>query len=202
MSGRRLGTGAGAYILHCLACNSTAMRHLLPFVLCALLGVVVPAAADVIDTAPGGFSVKIAVDVASPQADVYRALVERVGTWWSADHTWSGNNANLSIDARPGGCWCERLANGGGVQHMTVAYVDPGKILRFRGALGPLQGMAVDGSMTWELTKAGDKTHLQLTYTVGGYLASGLGATMAKPVDGVLTLQVQRLKKLVETGQP
>lgn len=91
------------------------MRHPLPFVLCALLGVVVPAAADVIDTAPGGFSVKIVVDVASPQADVYRALVERVGTWWSADHTWSGNNANLSIDAHPGGCWCERLANGGGV---------------------------------------------------------------------------------------
>jgi hypothetical protein len=85
---------------------------------------------------------------------------------------------------------------------MTVSYVDPGKILRFRGALGPLQGMAVDGSMTWELTTAGDKTHLQLTYTVGGYLASGLGATMAKPVDDVLTLQVQRLKKLVETGQP
>jgi uncharacterized protein YndB with AHSA1/START domain len=178
------------------------MRHLLPFVLCAFLGVVVPAAADVIDTAPGGFTVKIAVDVASPPADVYRALVERVGTWWSADHTWSGNSANLSIDARPGGCWCEKLANGGGVQHMTVAYVDPGKLLRFRGALGPLQAMAVDGSMTWELTKAGDKTHLQLTYTVVGYRASGLGATMAKPVDGVLTLQVQRLKKLVETGQP
>jgi uncharacterized protein YndB with AHSA1/START domain len=178
------------------------MRLLLPFVLCALLGLVVPAAADVIDSAPGGFSVKIAVDVASPPADVYRALVERVGTWWSADHTWSGNSENLSIDARPGGCWCERLANGGGVQHMTVAYVDPEKLLRFRGALGPLQLLAVDGSMTWELTKAGDKTHLQLTYTVGGYSASGLGATMAKPVDGVLTLQVQRLKKLVETGQP
>ena len=45
-----------------------------------------------------------------------------------------------------------------------------------------------------ELTKAGDKTHLQLTYTVAGYLASGLGATMAKPVDDVLTRQVQRLK--------
>jgi hypothetical protein len=94
------------------------------------------------------------------------------------------------------------LANGGGVQHMTVAYVDPGKILRFRGALGPLQTMAVDGSMTRDLTAAGDKTHLQLTYTVGGYRASGLGATMAKPVNDVLTLQVQRLKKLVETGQP
>jgi len=43
---------------------------------------------------------------------------------------------------------------------------------------------------------------VQLTYTVSGYLASGLGATMATPVDGVLTLQVQRLKRLVETGQP
>jgi uncharacterized protein YndB with AHSA1/START domain len=178
------------------------MRRLAPFVLCALLCLAGPAVADVIDTTPGGFSVKIAVDVASPQADVYRALVERVGTWWSADHTWSGDNANLSIDARPGGCWCEKLASGGGVQHMTVAYVDPGKVLRFRGALGPLQMMAVDGSMTWELTTAGDKTHLQLTYTVGGYLPAGLGATMAKPVNDVLTLQVQRLKKLVETGQP
>ena len=178
------------------------MRHPVPFVLCVLLGFAGPAAADVIDTAPGGFTVQIAVDVAAPEADVYRALVERVGTWWSADHTWSGNNANLSIDPRPGGCWCEKLASGGGVEHMTVAYVDPGKILRFRGALGPLQAMAVDGSMTWELTKAGDKTHLQVTYTVGGYLAAGLGATMAKPVDGVLTLQVQRLKRLVETGQP
>ena len=178
------------------------MRHLLTFVLCAVLGGAVPAAADVIESTPGGFSVKIAVDIAAPPADVYRALVERVGTWWSPDHTWSGNNANLSIDPHPGGCWCEKLPNGGGVQHMTIAYVDPGKLLRFRGALGPLQTMAVDGSMTWEITKAGDATRLQLTYTVGGYLAAGLGASMAKPVDGVLTLQVQRLKKLVETGQP
>jgi uncharacterized protein YndB with AHSA1/START domain len=178
------------------------MRHLFLLILCALLAVVVPASADVIDTTPGGFTLMIAVDIASPPADVFRALVERVGTWWSADHTFSGNNANLSIDARPGGCWCEKLPNGGGVQHMTVAYVDPGKMLRFRGALGPLQAMAVDGSMTWELTQAGDKTHLQLTYTVGGYLPSGLGARMAKPVDGVLTQQVQRLKNLVETGQP
>ena len=146
---------------------------------------------------------KIAVDIASPQADVYRALVERVGTWWSADHTWSGNNANLSIDARPGGCWCEqagqwrrRAAHDGRVCRSR-------KILRFRGALGPLQALAVDGSMTWELTKAGDKTHLQLTYTVGGYLASGLGATMAKPVDGRAdAANTAWLKKLVETGQP
>ena len=83
-----------------------------------------------------------------------------------------------------------------------IPTTDPGKLLRFRGALGPLQAMAVDGSMTWELTMAGDKTHLQLTYTVGGYLPGGLGERMAKPVDGVLTLQVQRLKKLMETGQP
>jgi uncharacterized protein YndB with AHSA1/START domain len=167
-----------------------------------VLGFVVPAGADVIDAAPDGFSLKISVDVAAPQADVYRTLVDRIGTWWSADHTWSGDNANLSIDARPGGCWCEKLANGGGVQHMTVAYVDPGKVLRLRGALGPLQSMAVDGSMTFELTKAGDKTHVQLTYTVGGYLPGGLGARMAQPVNDVLTLQVQRLKKLSETGQP
>jgi hypothetical protein len=38
--------------------------------------------------------------------------------------------------------------NQGGVRHMQVVYVDPGKTLRMIGGLGPLQSMAATGSMT------------------------------------------------------
>jgi uncharacterized protein YndB with AHSA1/START domain len=157
---------------------------------------------DVVDSASNGFTVKITLELAAPAADVYRTIVDRVGMWWAPDHTWSGNSANLSIDPRPGGCWCEKLP-GGGAQHMTVVFADPGKLLRLRGALGPLQSMAVDGSMTFQLAEAGGKTRLQLTYVVGGYLpGAGGGEPLGKAVDAVLTAQVQRLKKLVETGRP
>ena len=46
--------------------------------------------------------------------------------------------ANLSLDAAPGGCFCERLPNGGGVEHMRVTYVEPGKRIVLTGSLGPL----------------------------------------------------------------
>jgi uncharacterized protein YndB with AHSA1/START domain len=160
-----------------------------------------PARADVVDAAPGGFSIRIVVTVAAPATQAYRAAVERVGSWWSPDHTFSGNAANLSIDASPGGCWCEKLASGGGVRHLTVVYADPGKLIRFSGGLGPLQDMAVSGAMQWAFKEADGRTTIEVTYKVGGYAPGGL-EPLAKAVDGVLTLQIQRLKALVDTGKP
>jgi uncharacterized protein YndB with AHSA1/START domain len=157
-----------------------------------------PGFADVVDSSPAGFTVKVVVDVAAPAQRAYQALTERIGSWWDKDHTWSGNAANLSIDARPGGCFCERLANGG-VTHMTVIYAEPGKLLRMSGGLGPLQDLAVTGVMSWALTEAAGKTTIEVTYKVGGYApGTGVGA-LAAPVDGVLTAQVRRLAQFVST---
>jgi hypothetical protein len=83
------------------------------------------ARADVVDSGPGGFTVKTVVEVSAPARDVYRAMADRVGMWWDSAHTWSGKSENLKIDAVPGGCFCEGLPNGGGVRHLTVVYVDP-----------------------------------------------------------------------------
>src|ERR1700704_6205463 len=117
------------------------MRH--PLLLCCFLILGSSAAfADVVDSAPNGFTVKVAADAAAPAARVYQALTQQIASWWDKAHTWSGNAAYLSIDARPGGCFCEKLPNGG-VQHMTVLYADPGKLLRLSGGLGPLQDLAV-----------------------------------------------------------
>jgi len=105
--------------------------------------------------------------------------------WWNPAHTFSSNSANLSLDARPGGCLCESVANGG-VVHLTVVYVVAQKEIRFSGGLGPLQQTGVAGSMIWRLTEAAGGTQFEWTYTV----------------DAVLPDQLNRLKRFVETGRP
>ena len=85
--------------------------------------------------------------------------------------------------------------------HLTVVYVDPGKVLRLRGALGPFQGYGAEGAMTWTLKAVGDGTDLSLTYALGGYYKNGFDQ-LSKAADGVLTDQVVRLKRLIETGSP
>jgi hypothetical protein len=85
--------------------------------------------------------------------------------------------------------------------HLTVVYVNPGKTLRLRGALGPFQGLAVTGALTWKLEPAADGTNLSLTYALGGYNKDGF-AQLSQAGDDVLTTQVGRLKKLLETQSP
>jgi uncharacterized protein YndB with AHSA1/START domain len=136
---------------------------------------------------------------ASPEK-VYSALMHEVGQWWNPEHTYSGDSKSLSIDARPGGCFCERLAAGGGVEHLRIVYIQPNKVVRVAGALGPLQGSGLAGSLTWKLIEASGVTTLQLSYSVGGYMQGGF-EKMAPAVDEVLNEQIQRLKVFVEGGK-
>ena len=150
---------------------------------------------------PNGFLVKFEVSVNAPAAKVYDALVGQVGSWWDPQHTYSGDAKNLSIDARPGGCFCEKLPNGGGIEHARVIYVAPREILRLSGALGPLQGSGVAGTLTWKLTSGTDNTRLQLSYSVGGFIDGGF-EKIAPAVESVLRVQLDRLKQFAETGKP
>ncbi|SRR5581483_9165774 len=148
------------------------------------------------DLAANGFTLKINTHLSAAPGKVYAALVQPAN-WWSSEHTYSGDARNLQLDARAGGCWCETLPNGGSVLHLTVVYVNPGKALRLRGALGPFQGMGVDGALTWTLTAADGGTDLSTVYVLGGYNKDGF-AEISKAADSVLAEQVARLKKLVE----
>lgn len=166
-----------------------------------LFGPVQPGArADVVDSAAGGFTVKVTVNIHAAPAEVYRRLVNNIGDWWNPAHTFSGDAHNLSIDDRPNGCLCEKLPNGGSVRHLEVIYVQPGKLLRMTGGLGPLQSLAVAGVATFTIAPEADGTRLELTYSVGGYSAGGLNF-LSQPVDMVLTEQMKRLKNYVETGK-
>jgi uncharacterized protein YndB with AHSA1/START domain len=164
------------------------------------LAVTGPAAAEVKSTTPNGFEVVSIVTIAAPADRVYSALGE-VGHWWSPSHTFSRDAANLSIELRAGGCFCERLKDGGSVQHLQVVYAAPGEGLRLRGALGPLQMEGVDGTLAWTLKPAEGGTSVTQSYVVGGYIR-GVMEQWAPRVDRVLDEQLQRLKSFVEGKAP
>jgi hypothetical protein len=151
--------------------------------------------AEVADTSAYGFTVKQVVLIPSMSADsVYHHLLKDVGKWWDTEHTWSGDAGNLSITvSQNGGCFCERLKNGGVVRHMSVIYADPGKKLRMSGGLGPLQEMAVTGVMTISLYKKEQGVEVEMVYTVGGYSKFPL-AKIAVIVDMVLGQQLKRFQ--------
>jgi len=158
------------------------------------------ARADVVNADASGFQVKTTLTIAAPSAKVYAGLL-KIGQWWNPEHTWSGNASNLSLSAKPGGCFCEKLEGGGGVQHMVVVYVAPGRELRLNGALGPLQTEAAIGNLSLTLSGKDEGTELVAVYSVGGYTKGGWVA-WAPDVDAVLSQQFNRLKSYVETGKP
>ena len=160
-----------------------------------------PVRGEVVETSAAGFAVRNAAAITASPAAVYAALTDKVGGWWDPAHTFSHDARNLSLDAKPGGCFCERLPDGGGVQHISVVYASPGKLLRLNGAIGPLQEAALAGTMTWTLVQAGDGTQVELAYAVGGLRIGGF-RDMPTIVDGVLRGQLARLKAFVETGRP
>lgn len=155
-----------------------------------------PAEAEIKSLTSNGFEVLDTLTIQAPPERVYAALGE-IGRWWSSAHTFSRDSANLSIELKAGGCFCERLKDGGSVRHLTVVYAAPGQGLRLRGALGPLQMEGVDGALSWALKPLEGGTSVTQSYVVGGYLRGGMDQWAPK-VDNVLHEQLDRLKRYVE----
>lgn len=171
------------------------------FLLAISLSPIPRAGADVLDTQASGFLSKNEVMISAPRDRVFEALTRRVGRWWDPEHTYSGNAGNMSIEAIPGGCFCERIPDKGWIEHMRVIYVSKNEVLRLSGALGPLHDSGLAGSLTWALSITDRGTRVEQTYSVGGYYKGGF-AEIAVAVDSVLAIQLSRLKSYVESGRP
>jgi len=173
------------------------MRHSLCCI-AAGLGVAsaAPAAAEVAASSETGFvSHNQAVVPVSPEAAWDGML--RPADWWNAEHTYSGNPANLELRATIGGCLCEAIPGsgngpGGAIEHMRVVYVAPRSTLRMTGGLGPLQSEAVTAVLTMTLEPAGASTRISWDYVVGGYMRMPM-TEMAPLVDRVVGEQLARL---------
>lgn len=159
-----------------------------------------PAHAEVKDASVSGFTVENSVDVPVDAATAWKVLVGGVDSWWPKDHTWWGRASTLSIDARAGGCFCEKSGNQQ-AQHMQVVFVDPNKLLRMSGGLGPLQGMGLFGVLEWRLTPNGGGTHIVLWYRAGGYTPDDL-SKFAPVVDRVQALQLGGLASKLRQPAP
>jgi uncharacterized protein YndB with AHSA1/START domain len=164
-------------------------RSLRSCVALASLAAVFPAPAAVIDATASGFTIENTVEVPADAMTAWKALVDDVGVWWPRDHTWWGEASELTIEPHAGGCFCER--NGAQqAQHMQVAFVDPGKLIRLTGGLGPLQGMGVHGVLEFRLSPgANGGTTITLFYRAGGYTPDDL-ARFTPVVDQVQAQQL------------
>ena len=152
-----------------------------------------PVSAEVVSASPNGFEVRHTVNLVV-KPDVAYSSFANVGAWWDNEHTYSGEAANMSLQLRPGGCFCEKVPKGGGgIEHMRVTYVDPGKRVVFTGALGPLLYEATAGVMDVQIKSTAAGSQLTLNYRAAGF-ANGGGDKMAPLVDQVLGEQMKRLR--------
>jgi len=158
-----------------------------------------PSMAAVIDSGPGGFTVsverKLGPDSVEARQSAWSILIAP-DRWWSPAHSWSGDASNMTLDASVGGCWCEKLKDGGRIEHARIFGIAPQERLLMRGGLGPLSSLPVTGVLEWTIGAKSGQTVVTLRYAVGGY---GLGdaAKFAKAVDGVFNEQADRLMAAV-----
>jgi uncharacterized protein YndB with AHSA1/START domain len=157
------------------------------------------ARAEIKESSADAFFLTYSGTVAAPTAKAYADIVQ-VARWWDSEHTYSGKSANLSIKPEAGGCFCEKWKDGS-VEHGEVLMAMPGKVLRLRTALGPLQERALTGVLTFWLKNEDSTTTLTVEYRVNGANASGLDQ-LAPSVDDVLGTQLDRLRRYIATGNP
>ena len=154
--------------------------------------------AEIKNAAADSFFLSYSARFDAPPATVYAAL-GLIDRWWDNEHTYSGSAANFTMPLRAGACFCEGWS-GGTVEHGRVVMAIPGQIVRVETALGPLQGRAVTGVLTFVLKPDGTGTQLTMTYLVNGAGNSALDKS-ATPVDQVLGEQFARLGRVIETGK-
>jgi len=167
----------------------------------AMIGTALPASAKVVQGSSDGFVVSQTGDVQARPEAVWAALThpER---WWNKVHSWTGNAQNFSMTLKQGGCFCEALPDSGFAEHSRIIFFQPNKLLRLSGALGPLQGEALVGTLTVRIVPGKEGVSaVSFEYVVGGYSRLSL-TELAPAVDGVIAEQHRRLLKLIASGSP
>ena len=158
----------------------------------ALLAASASAAADVVTASPNGFEIRQTVPLVVKPEIAFSAFAN-LPQWWDPEHSYSGKSENLSLTLTPGGCFCENFPDGGGIEHMRVTYVDPGKRILLTGALGPLLYEATSGVMDVQIKSTAAGSLLTLDYRASGFFNGGADK-LAPVVDKVLSDQVRRYR--------
>lgn len=176
-----------------------------------------PLHAEVIETSDAGFITRDEAHVEADLKETWLALISPE-QWWSSQHTWSADAANLRLTPQAGGCFCEKIPEvnepdrftlEGSVEHMRVIQAYPESALRMVGALGPLQSEPVTGVLTIALSavevEGATATRIVWEYNVGGSMRYEI-PVISKAVDGVMSLQLdglaQKLGRITVAEEP
>ncbi len=157
------------------------------------------ASADVIQSAPDGFQLKLERTSTLSPDDLF-SKIGNLSAWWASDHTYSGDAGNLRLTGmKPGQLWLESWEHGQ-VQHGRVIAMtdsDQEKMIRFEAALGPLQGIGVNAILTIKVTPESDPETPDLSTVRFDYHVTGASFQKldqwAAGVDGVLSQQIKTL---------
>ncbi|MEZ5683429.1 MAG: hypothetical protein R3E03_04295 [Novosphingobium sp.] len=88
------------------------------------------------DQFDNGFAIALSAETTAARRAMPGMLIA-LAQWWSSEHTWSGDAANLYIDLQATGCFCEKLvmlgrcprrAADGSVEHGHIVYADPQQV--------------------------------------------------------------------------
>jgi len=171
------------------------MRYL---VFAVALALCTPAAAEVVSSDAHGFEVQETVNLVIPVNQAYAAF-SRLGGWWSDEHSYSGKAANMQLTLRPGGCFCETIPTGGGVEHMRVSVVQPNERIVLTGGLGPVLYEAATGVMDVRFERIAGGAKVTMNYRAAGF-AKGNADKIAPLVDEVLADQLKRYRAYAAKG--
>ena len=161
---------------------------------CALfLSSALTAHSEVITATPEHFTLKLEAQSELTPSEIWARLIEPAQCW-QADHTYSGNADNLSLDPQAGGLWREDW-DGRSVWHGTVLQAHPEASLVLSAPFGPLQGRAVTSIWTITLTETETGgTQIVFDHVTNGTMASGLDE-LAPAVDYVKSAAIKSLAR-------
>jgi DNA-binding transcriptional ArsR family regulator len=114
------------------------------------------------------FQIEQQTIINAPIEQVYKALTEKVESWWEFRLVPEGESSTLSLDPVPGGQFLEKWAENAGAVWGTVYYVNAPEEIRIQGHLG-MQG-AVTSAYTYRLSEEDGVTTLQLSHTASGLI--------------------------------
>ncbi|MEJ6789337.1 hypothetical protein BrevBR_07270 [Brevundimonas sp. BR2-1] len=154
-----------------------------------------PATAEVVARTADSFTLRYAVGAEVAPEDIGPSLTD-LPKWWDSAHTYSGSAANLSLDLTPGGCWCEKLADGTEFDHGRTVSVAPDGFV-FSAPFGPLRGKTTKAELTVTWPGANRGWTPTWTMVVEG---PGTGA-MADGVDAVMGAGYQRWLHYLESAE-
>ena len=151
--------------------------------------------AEIVSSSNDHFKLEMQAKSTLSSKEVWDRLIAP-SEWWHADHTYSGDAKNLTLNLTAGGLWREDWASGS-VAHGRVLLAEPPRLLRLDAPFGPLQELAVES--VWTITIAPDEAGsiVKFEFVANGSTQSDLEA-LAPTVDFVKSEALKNLVALRE----